>query len=546
MASGINFLRGNALPQIIDALQRLQNDPELLAREREQYLDSPPPYSSGETTQPPSPPRPPRPLSERERRWQREEERRNSTPGRQFRYQWRREYDLLIEQIDRRTERRKYTLPFNRELDLMENAQNNVKNRWIEQGIWNDKWTFFTFGPHWKHEEPPEPPPAPAAKSQSRSPSPVMPIFGRRSPERPERPKSQEPPIVYTEEQLASHERETAASRPYHQFLFQMSKEREWIEDELYSHVLDIDAKAYENVKNRWIKQKIWNPKWGDMPGMTWIHEEPDEDEADISNPPAAVPEANAAENDEQPSPSRDHPIFWRLPASEADHEQSGSSSRSPSAPRMVADSNGASPGPPSKKTKRSSRAAINQEGARVPQELASRTLRADSSSKVRKRRKRNPPRRLRNGIQDVTGSADASRRAPGNPTGTEQQEQQAEDVKPSPPASHLPQLDLRLDTGESPPVVRRSPRIKARRGTNKSTIYDTAPAPAPAFAPAPAPARRRRHRSQVNPETPADPRQRRGVLKNRSRRQEAQSSLDAQVEPRWKTRSRAKAGVVG
>lgn len=43
MASDPNLLRGNALPQLINALQRFQNDPELLAREREQYLDSPPP-----------------------------------------------------------------------------------------------------------------------------------------------------------------------------------------------------------------------------------------------------------------------------------------------------------------------------------------------------------------------------------------------------------------------------------------------------------------------------------------------------------------------
>ncbi|EEH06283.1 predicted protein [Histoplasma capsulatum G186AR] len=541
MASAPNLLRGNALPQLINALRRLQDDPELLAREREQYRDSPPPYPSGETTQPPSLPRSP---SESQLEWQREEERKSSVPGRQFKYQTLREYHLLIEQIRRRRERRKYTLPYDDKLDLIGNAENNVKNRWIEQGIWNDKWSLYSVGPRWKHEEPLEPPPAPDPKPQPRSSSHPRFTFGLFGLELPECPKPQEPPIAYTEEQLASKERERAASRPYHQFLFQMSKEREWIEDELYIDIFDMDAKVYENVKNRWIEQKIWNPRWGDMPGMTWIHEEPDNHESDISNHPVAVPEegfrANAAEIDAQSRHSTGRRIYFGLASSEANHDQRGRS-RSPSVPRMVVDSNGAGLGSTTtKKTKRSSRAAVNMEGTPVPRESANRTLRADSSSKVRKHPKRNPPRRhLQKRIQDMAGSADARRRALGNLRGTEQQEQQADDANSSPTASQLPQRNLRLDTGESPPVVRRSSRIEARSGTSKSTMYDTAPAPTPAR-------RRRRRSQQVNPEISANPRQRRGVLKNRPRRQETTSSLNAQPEPRRKGRLRVKAGLVG
>jgi hypothetical protein len=32
--------------------------------------------------------------------------------------------------------------------------------------------------------------------------------------------------------------------------------------------------KAYENVKNTWVKRGIWDQRWGTLPGMSWMHEE--------------------------------------------------------------------------------------------------------------------------------------------------------------------------------------------------------------------------------------------------------------------------------
>ncbi|KAF1808240.1 hypothetical protein P152DRAFT_453020 [Eremomyces bilateralis CBS 781.70] len=58
-----------------------------------------------------------------------------------------------------------------------------------------------------------------------------------------------------------------AASRPRNQFLFQLSKEREWIQDEFdYSGKLDIDVDevAYESVKAQRVEDKIWNPNGND------------------------------------------------------------------------------------------------------------------------------------------------------------------------------------------------------------------------------------------------------------------------------------------
>jgi hypothetical protein len=89
-----------------------------------------------------------------------------------------------------------------------------------------------------------------------------------------------------SKKQLAAHERETAASRPYHQFLYliflyQISREREWIEDDMWGREsagpVDVEALAYEAIKTRWIKQKMWNHKWGNVPGMVWTYEESDE-----------------------------------------------------------------------------------------------------------------------------------------------------------------------------------------------------------------------------------------------------------------------------
>lgn len=238
------------------------------------FNDPPPPYRSVETTRPPSPFRH---LSKADRRLQRREERLNSVPTRQFMFQCSLEKERIIDQIHRRFVRRKETLPYTIGEDFDTTSEKNVKNRWIEQGIWNDKWPRWARGASWKHEESPEPEPS----------DPLDP-----------RPK------IVSEERRAAHERDTRASRPYYQFLYQISKEREWLEDEPDSGRTDIDVQAYENVKNRWLTQKIWNPQWGnDVPGMTWIHEEPDDEDSEQSdNPPASESVANnAVESDDRP-----------------------------------------------------------------------------------------------------------------------------------------------------------------------------------------------------------------------------------------------------
>ncbi|PGH03966.1 hypothetical protein GX51_03803 [Blastomyces parvus] len=298
MFAAFNGRGGITLAAVIETLQRLQDNPELLARDRSALNDPPPPYKSGETTQPPSPP----PFTEADRRRERQrrkEERLNSMPEPQLRYQRSIEVDRLLDQSLRQRSRRKNTLPFDKELDFGTNALNNVINRWKEQGIYSPRWKAQPFGPRrWEHEESPEPDLEPEHEAGIQSPLHPGPTLG------PPKPRWKN----VSAECIAAHERKTRASRPYYQFLFQLSKEREWLEDELDIEPSEIDTKAYNYVKNHWLAQKIWNPKWGHMPGLTWIHEEPDDDDEsdseNLDNPPADESgRHNAVENDGRPAP---------------------------------------------------------------------------------------------------------------------------------------------------------------------------------------------------------------------------------------------------
>lgn len=178
----------------------------------------------------------------------------------------------------------------------------SVKNCWIEQGIWKNEWNdeYQPYGP-WKHEEPLEF--ESESHSEAESSVPIS-VFG--PPQRKRRqPKSIEE-IGRMAERRVVREREREASRPYHQFIYQVSKERERIENKSTSiegtWTANINTTAYESIKNTWIKREIWNPRWGILPGMSWKHEEPLEEEADkdpvpVQNAPAVNPEV--AEEDD-------------------------------------------------------------------------------------------------------------------------------------------------------------------------------------------------------------------------------------------------------
>ena len=224
---------GHDLSRVIEVLQQLE---QRLGHEQRRFDDPPPPYSSGDTTQPPSPPRSPPEINHVELRNQVKQ----SLPGVQFNYQVDRESRRMDEQLTRISERHRRTIPTRLGVSHHTLAEENIERFWREQDIWSEKWKPHKMGRHWKHETLPDAPPL-------------------------------------TEEQQAAHERNTEASRPYRQFEAQIAKERIWLQDEKDPGGFDIGARAYEVVKQDWIKQGIWRSEWGDMPGRTWKHEDDEE-----------------------------------------------------------------------------------------------------------------------------------------------------------------------------------------------------------------------------------------------------------------------------
>ncbi|PGG99051.1 hypothetical protein GX51_06468 [Blastomyces parvus] len=320
-------VRGGNLYRVDDALLALQEDPDRLARTRQRFSESPPPYRadhSHNSTLSHSPN--PRPIEEQLRDQEYSRlliEHRASLPSDQFEAQVAEERERIIQACSDRTEQ----VPLG--VDYVTLAKNRVKQQWFEQGIWNKKWDSNADG-LWKHEEPlvldtesdngsqaatesmnqsplvfkytrQDAESIPGAESDTQSiplfqsrinpnPRPGPSIFGPATPpaqtsRRPENRNyntyNKEKTINVT--RIATLEREREASRPFYQFHYQLSREREKIQREEAGTVLtptatpspDINTKAYERVKATWIRRKIWNIKWGIIPGMVWKHEEP-------------------------------------------------------------------------------------------------------------------------------------------------------------------------------------------------------------------------------------------------------------------------------
>jgi hypothetical protein len=321
MAGFTDTLRGDGLVRAQRALAGLQGDPLRLDRARQRFSHSPPPYTSnpsGTTTRSASP----IPPSEERRRQRRDQlgwERMASEPYHQFEHQINDEKKRIMEADLDRTRR----IPVGS--DAYTIAYENVKKRWVEQGIWNSKWNQFASG-RWKHEEPLEIESESETDSEA-GPSPPLFSFIPKPQPKPRRPKSDDEKRRIAERRVV-REREREASRPYHQFVYQISTERERIQEESRSRegadTVDINTRAYENVKNTWTKRGIWNKRWGILPGMSWKHEEPLEDEG-ADGP---IPVSETATRNAQPPVSNGAgqapfpPLFGPLPQVEPDHLQ--------------------------------------------------------------------------------------------------------------------------------------------------------------------------------------------------------------------------------
>ncbi|KAL8988230.1 MAG: hypothetical protein Q9169_008590, partial [Polycauliona sp. 2 TL-2023] len=199
-----------------------------------------------------------------------------------------------------------------------------VKRRWREQGIWDDIWDEGgrISDWRWKHEPKPQPRQDPEIQALFKQPA------GHQHSDPPMQPSMIHPAAGYATEA----ERHCEASRPIHQFLYQLARERDLIRGErtvntdASSAPLDINTRAYENVKSAWIHNHVWDHEWGIMPGMTWMHERLDRQRPPDDPIPAharehsfAVAEVEAEARRLPPKPLT--PPVFRDPISSADQD---------------------------------------------------------------------------------------------------------------------------------------------------------------------------------------------------------------------------------
>ncbi|PVH70380.1 hypothetical protein DL98DRAFT_619623 [Cadophora sp. DSE1049] len=293
--AGFVDVRGSGLARAQRALAGLEEYPERLDRERRRFSDSPPPYKSDI------------------RRMQLGRERDASRPRQQFSAQVEEER-RRIWNTDPSTSGRELTIA---SLDTFkEVARENVKKRWHEDSL--------------------------ELESESETDTEAeasRPRFSFKPQRKPRRPKSDDERRRIAERRVV-REREREASPPYHQFVYQISKERKRIQEESTNgegaDAADINTRAYENVKNRWTKPGIWNKRW-DGPNLADADEEPLEETADGPAPVRANSLVNGSHGARE-APTR--LIFGSPSPVESNHRQaSGVMNKSQQGPSAAIDS---------------------------------------------------------------------------------------------------------------------------------------------------------------------------------------------------------------
>jgi len=226
---------------------------------RRRFSRSPPPLPSGPSTayEESNPPSPGEQLRDREIK-----ELQNSTANEQFAIQFNDELDRI------RTARDRGLLWQPNLSDLEEAAEANVKYRWMQQGIWDDRWDIQP-GKIWKHE----------SQDFPQSAGPSHSVNGGKLGTK-KKAKYSDLQDEYQEiVRFAVDSRQWQLSRPCHQFVHQFCEERQWMKMGLSKEGQDqhsnLDTRAYESVKSRWIRDGIWDDDWSLIPGVSWKHERP-------------------------------------------------------------------------------------------------------------------------------------------------------------------------------------------------------------------------------------------------------------------------------
>lgn len=223
-------IRGSGLFRADRALAALVEDPQRLDLARERFSESPPSYRSHlshNSTRSQSPHSPSKEQRLRdEHKWKLIQEHGASYPSNQLKAQKREEIKCLNEAAWNLTDRNQLVGK-----DISKVVEENVKKRWVEQGIWNEKWKTRTPW-RWKHEEPLDPDSEPEADSDAGFEASLFYPPSERPVTKPRQPRSAEE-LQQTAQRRLVRNRQREASRPYSQFIYQMSKERERIQNEI-------------------------------------------------------------------------------------------------------------------------------------------------------------------------------------------------------------------------------------------------------------------------------------------------------------------------
>lgn len=186
----------------------------------------------------------------------------NSTADEQFTIQVNDELDRMRTARDRGLLRQP-NLP-----DWEEAAEANVKYRWVRQGIWDGRWDIQP-GKIWKHE----------LQDSSQHSGTSKSVKGRYSGTRKKREHSALEDEYQETVRSALDFQQRQWSRPCYQFVHQFCEERQWIKMGLSGHDqaqhTNLDSRAYENLKSRWMRDGVWDEDWTWIPGVSWKHERP-------------------------------------------------------------------------------------------------------------------------------------------------------------------------------------------------------------------------------------------------------------------------------
>ncbi len=225
---------------------------------RTRFSRSPPSVPSVASTafEESQPPSPGELLRDRERI-----ELRNSTADEQFAVQKNDELDRILKARDMGLLQQ--PSPF----DWEQAAEANVKYRWMRQGIWDDRWDEQP-NKIWKHE-----------LEDLSQPTWLLTTTKDTNSETKHRKYSDLEDEYQEIAQFSVDVQTRQWSRPCYQFIHQICEERQWIKlgfnGQDQDQRFDLDTKAYENTRSRWVRDGIWDNDWGVIPGVSWKHERP-------------------------------------------------------------------------------------------------------------------------------------------------------------------------------------------------------------------------------------------------------------------------------